>query len=258
MTMILLISNSTLNSLCQYSFSFVKANSPFDLFADMFSKLSSKSIAFSLFSNHFSSAKYWKLGDFFASDYRPVVFFFFFFFLWKSPYTYGKRKEEQHAHAIPSAALQQEYGLVPECPYRIRVVEVRRDLWRSSGPTSFLKQGHLVQVSQDHDQTAFVYLHECSISTTSLDNLWQCSVALRVNVQRKPPAFLSVPLACPWEPLKSLALSSLHLPFKYLWTLMRFPIGTPRLNNPSSLSLSLQEGCSSPFIVFVALMCVYN
>ena len=36
-----------------------------------------------------------------------------------------------------------------------RMVEVGRDLWRSSGPTSLLKQGHLKLVAQDHVQMDF-------------------------------------------------------------------------------------------------------
>ena len=39
-----------------------------------------------------------------------------------------------------------------------RVVEVRRDLWRASGPTPLLKQGHPEPVAQDHVQTDFQYL----------------------------------------------------------------------------------------------------
>lgn len=45
-----------------------------------------------------------------------------------------------------------------------RMAEVGRlevgtdDLWRSSVPTSLLKQGHLEQVAQDNIQMAFKYL----------------------------------------------------------------------------------------------------
>ena len=39
-----------------------------------------------------------------------------------------------------------------------RMVEVGRDLWRSSGPTPVLKQGHLELVAQAHGQMAFEYL----------------------------------------------------------------------------------------------------
>ena len=36
-----------------------------------------------------------------------------------------------------------------------RMVEVGRDLWRSSGPTPLLKHGHLEPVAQDYVQMAF-------------------------------------------------------------------------------------------------------
>jgi len=39
-----------------------------------------------------------------------------------------------------------------------RMVEVERDLWRSSGPTPLLKQGDLELAAQDHDQTASKHL----------------------------------------------------------------------------------------------------
>ena len=38
------------------------------------------------------------------------------------------------------------------------MVEVGRDLWRSSGLTPLLKQDHLEVVAQDHVQKAFEYL----------------------------------------------------------------------------------------------------
>jgi len=39
-----------------------------------------------------------------------------------------------------------------------RMVEVGRGLWRPSGLTTLLKQGHLELVAQDHVHTAFEYL----------------------------------------------------------------------------------------------------
>lgn len=39
-----------------------------------------------------------------------------------------------------------------------QVVEVRRDLWRSSRPTSLLKKGHLELVAHDCVQRTFEYL----------------------------------------------------------------------------------------------------
>lgn len=39
-----------------------------------------------------------------------------------------------------------------------RMVEVWRDVWRSSCPTHLLKQGHLLPVAQNHVQSSFEYL----------------------------------------------------------------------------------------------------
>ena len=39
-----------------------------------------------------------------------------------------------------------------------RMLEVKRDLWRSSGQHRLLKQDHLQPISQDHVQMAFEYL----------------------------------------------------------------------------------------------------
>lgn len=38
------------------------------------------------------------------------------------------------------------------------MVRAGRDLWRSSGPTALLKQGHLGQVAQDHAEVTFTNL----------------------------------------------------------------------------------------------------
>lgn len=40
------------------------------------------------------------------------------------------------------------------------MAEIGRDLWRSSGPTPLLKQGHIQLVAQDHTQTGFEYTQE--------------------------------------------------------------------------------------------------
>ena len=52
-----------------------------------------------------------------------------------------------------------------------RLVEVGKDLWRSSGPTPLLEQGHLELVAQDHIQMAFEYLQGGRLPTTSLGRL---------------------------------------------------------------------------------------
>ena len=83
------------------------------------------------------------------------------------------------------------------------MVEVGRDLWRSSGPTSLLKQGHLELVVQD--QVQMINISRKGDSTTSLGSLcqcsWHCVCALSKvfrYVQREPPVLQFVPIAsCP-------------------------------------------------------------
>ena len=74
------------------------------------------------------------------------------------------------------------------------MVEVGRDLYRSSGPTPLLKQGHLDLVAQDHVQMAFEDLR-----WWRLHNLYQGSVTLTMkvfpDVQREPLMSQFVPLA---------------------------------------------------------------
>ena len=67
--------------------------------------------------------------------------------------------------------------------------EVGRDLWRSSGPTSLLRQGHLELAAHGYVQNTFEYfwerlLHSISKNEylkTSQSNLCQCSVTLTVQ-----------------------------------------------------------------------------
>lgn len=60
-----------------------------------------------------------------------------------------------------------------------RVAEVGSDLWRSSGPTSLLRQGHQEPVSQDYVQMPFWYIQ----------GLCQGLHSIRVfsDVQTEPP-----------------------------------------------------------------------
>lgn len=51
------------------------------------------------------------------------------------------------------------------------MVEAGRDLWRSSGPASLLKQGDLEQAAQDNVQEAFEVAFEYRDSTASLVKL---------------------------------------------------------------------------------------
>jgi len=57
---------------------------------------------------------------------------------------------------------------------------------------------------------------------------------------------------------KSLALSSLHSPFRYLYTLRESPQAFFSLNSTSCPSFSSQENCSTPFIIFVALYWTFS
>lgn len=90
--------------------------------------------------------------------------------------------------------------------------------------------------------------------TTSLYNLCQCLVTLKVNTDTNRTSvclgLCSFPLVLPLGTTEeSLALSALHPPLRYLYTLIRFS----RLSGPISPSLSSEERCSGLFITFVTL-----
>jgi len=68
-----------------------------------------------------------------------------------------------------------------------RLTEVGRDLWRSSGPTPLIKQGHLEPVVQDHVQTGFEYLqgwrlHSLSGKPVLVLLVKKCSLRFRGNL----------------------------------------------------------------------------
>lgn len=89
-----------------------------------------------------------------------------------------------------------------------RMFETGRNLWRSSGPTPFIKQGHLELVSQDHVQMAVEYLqggrfhHLSGQPVTVLSHLHskKCFVMFRGNscVSDCAPCLVT----CHWAPLK--------------------------------------------------------
>jgi len=124
-----------------------------------------------------------------------------------------------------------------------RLAEVGRDLWRSSCPTAFLKQGHQEPVAWDHVQMAFEDLREAD-STISLGYLCQCSENFTVKkcflmLRRNLPHFnlCLLPLVLSLGTTeKSLDPSSLQLLFRSLYTLTRCPLSLlfSRLKNPSS------------------------
>ena len=62
-----------------------------------------------------------------------------------------------------------------------RMLGVRRDLCGSSSPTFLPKQGHLQQAAQDSLSRRVLHISREGESTTSLGNLFQCSVTLRVK-----------------------------------------------------------------------------
>ncbi|KAK4827407.1 hypothetical protein QYF61_017837 [Mycteria americana] len=86
-------------------------------------------------------------------------------------------------------------------------------------------------------------------STTSLGNQFQCLIFKAIT-----PCPITT---CPCK--KSLS-SFLVGPFRYWKATIRFPRSLlfSRLNNPNSLSLPSQERCSSPLIIFVALLWTHS
>lgn len=134
------------------------------------------------------------------------------------------------------------------------MVEVGKDMWRLSGLTPVPSQGHLELVSQKQVQMAFEYLQGWR-----LHNIPGQFMPVLIHPHRVFPVFQFVPVVSGpipgnhWEESGSLFL---HLPFRYSYTLMRFPLSFffSRLKSPSSLSLSLyRERCSNPLIIFMAL-----
>ena len=79
------------------------------------------------------------------------------------------------------------------------MVEAGRDLWRSSGPTPLLKQGHLGQVASDHVQIAFEYLQGWRLHNLSGQPVpvlgHPHSKKVFPDVQREPPVLQFVPTA---------------------------------------------------------------
>lgn len=86
---------------------------------------------------------------------------------------------------------------VTESQYH-RMVEVGRDLWRSSCPALLLKQGHLEPVAQDHVQMAFEYLQGWRLDNFSGQPVpvlgHPYSEKVFPDVQTEPPVFQSVPI----------------------------------------------------------------
>ena len=77
--------------------------------------------------------------------------------------------------------------------------ETGGDLWRSSGPTPVLKQGHLEQVAQDCIQMAFQYLQGWRLHNLSGQPVpvlgHSPSKKVFPDGQREPPLFQFVAIA---------------------------------------------------------------
>ena len=101
-------------------------------------------------------------------------------------------------------------------------------------------------------------------STTSLGQLFQCLTALIgknffliSNLNLHSFSSKPLPLALSRHALvKSPSPAFSHVTFKYWKTSITSPCSLPfsRVNSPNSLSLSSQERCSIPLIIFVALL----
>ena len=80
-----------------------------------------------------------------------------------------------------------------------RLAEVGRDVWRSSGLTPLLKQGHLEMVAQDHAQMAFEYLQGWRLHNLTGQPVPVLShphgEKVFPDVQREPAVFQFVPIA---------------------------------------------------------------
>ena len=139
------------------------------------------------------------------------------------------------------------------------MVKVGMDLWKSSDPNLLFKQGLLGQVAMTRQ---LLHISTGEDSTTSLGNLFQCSVTL--TLKKFFHTLVWNFLCSSFRPLllvlllhitkKNLASSiCLPSPFRYLQTLIRSPPSLlfPRLNR--LLSISSYERCSMLFIVFVVL-----
>jgi len=79
------------------------------------------------------------------------------------------------------------------------MIDVKRELLRSSGPHLLLKPDHLEQVAQHHVQTAFQYLQGWRFHILSgipvLVLIHSHSEDVFSDVQREPPVFHFVPVA---------------------------------------------------------------
>lgn len=132
-------------------------------------------------------------------------------------------------------------------------------LWKTSFPTSVLRQGHPEQVVQDVIQADFEDLQEERLHNLSgqpvqvLGHLHSLKKNNSLMFRRSLLCFILclLPLVLSLHTTEmSLAVFFLHCHFKDLYTLVRSPLTLLfcRLNSHSFLSFSSQKRCSSPSI----------
>lgn len=91
---------------------------------------------------------------------------------------------------------------------KCRLVEIGRDLWRVSGPTPLLKQGHTEQDAQDHVQAVSEYLQAWRRYSLSgqpvplLSHLHSKELLLDVQTAYCVPACVHSFLSWNWAPMK--------------------------------------------------------
>lgn len=91
-------------------------------------------------------------------------------------------------------------SMLLHCSWHQRIAEVGRNLWSSSDPTSCSSRATLKTFA--HDQFSWLLnMSKDGHTTTSLDNLSQCSVTYTVknvfhHVQREHPEFQFAPMRC--------------------------------------------------------------
>lgn len=179
-----------------------------------------------------------------ASRYEPCSF---------ASHHLAQKKSPQKLHFI----------MWNQIPQNHKMVELGKDLRRSTGLTTLIKKGHLELVVQEHVRRAFENLQgwrHHNLLRKPVPGLWKKNISLQLKV------FLTfrqnflcfslcpLPLVLLWDTTrKSLGPSSLCPPFKYFYTLTISPLSLLLSMLNGSLSLSSYGWCSSPFIIFVAL-----
>ena len=129
-----------------------------------------------------------------------------------------------------------------------RMVDVGRDLQRSSGPIPLLKQGHLEPVAQECDQMASEHLQGWrphNLLGQPVPALSQpYSEKVFPHVQREPPVFQFVPIASGpvtayhWKEPGSIFFATSLQVFLYIDKILPSSLLFSRLNSPDSLRFS--------------------